>query len=154
MSSWLHLAIFSGICASLNGLFAKLVTTTLTTSLSSSIATLFGLPADSKVIEYGVRGGFFALNLVFNGIMWGLFTAALAKGQSATQVSIVNTSSNFVLTAVLGWLVFAEKLPALWWLGASMLVGGNVLIGKPDGDEEKKELYERVADGSKVSKKD
>jgi hypothetical protein len=63
-----------------------------------------------------------------------------------------------------------------------MLVGGNVLIGKPDEDEEqKKELYERVAvsesdvadlelgdvasesdsddggieqDGSKVSKKD
>lgn len=55
-SAWLHLAIFSGICASLNGLFAKLVTTTLTTSLSQGIAALLGVPVESKVIEYGVRG--------------------------------------------------------------------------------------------------
>lgn len=29
--------------------------------------------------------------------MWGLFTAALAKGSSATRVSIINTSANFMV---------------------------------------------------------
>ena len=29
--------------------------------------------------------------------MWGLFTAALAKGDSATTVSVVNTSANFTV---------------------------------------------------------
>lgn len=71
--------------------------------------------------------------------MWALFTSALTRSPSTTRVSIVNTSANFVLTAVLGFLIFAESLPPLWWLGASLLVVGNVIIGRRDregGDEE------------------
>lgn len=64
--------------------------------------------------------------------MWTLFTQALAKGHSTTQVSIMNTSANFVLTAVLGLLIFAEALPPLWWVGAALLVAGNVIIGTKD----------------------
>jgi hypothetical protein len=64
--------------------------------------------------------------------MWTLFTQALAKGNSTTQVSIMNTSSNFVITAVLGFAIFSESLPPLWWLGAAMLVAGNVIIGQKD----------------------
>ncbi len=64
--------------------------------------------------------------------MWTLFTTALAKGNSTTQVSIMNTSSNFVITAMLGFVIFSEALPPLWWLGAAMLVAGNVVIGRKD----------------------
>jgi len=64
--------------------------------------------------------------------MWTLFTKALARGTSTTQVSIMNTSSNFVLTAVLGFAIFSEALPPLWWLGAALLVAGNVIIGQKD----------------------
>jgi len=64
--------------------------------------------------------------------MWTLFTTALAKGHSTTQVSILNTSSNFVLTALLGLAIFSESLPPLWWLGAAMLVAGNVIVGRKD----------------------
>lgn len=64
--------------------------------------------------------------------MWTLFTKALARGSSTTQVSIMNTSANFVITAVLGFAIFAESLPPLWWLGAAMLVAGNVIIGRKD----------------------
>lgn len=75
---------------------------------------------------------FFALNLVFNGVMWTLFTQALARGHSTTQVSIMNTSSNFVITALAGFLIFSESLPPLWWVGAALLVAGNVIIGSKD----------------------
>ncbi len=64
--------------------------------------------------------------------MWTLFTTALARGHSTTQVSIMNTSSNFVLTALLGLAIFSESLPPLWWLGAALLVAGNVIIGRKD----------------------
>ncbi|UNI21991.1 hypothetical protein JDV02_007923 [Purpureocillium takamizusanense] len=64
--------------------------------------------------------------------MWTLFTAALAKGTSTTQVSIINTSTNFVLTALLGLAIFSEALPPLWWAGAAMLVAGNVIVGRKD----------------------
>jgi drug/metabolite transporter (DMT)-like permease len=64
--------------------------------------------------------------------MWTLFTQALAKGTSTTQVSIMNTSTNFMITALLGFAIFAEALPPLWWVGASLLVAGNVVIGRKD----------------------
>ena len=81
---------------------------------------------------------FFGLNLIFNGIMWALFTKALARGTSTTQVSIINTSSNFMITALLGLIIFSESLPPLWWVGAALLVAGNVIIGRREEEETKK----------------
>lgn len=61
--------------------------------------------------------------------MWGLFTRALTLASSTVRVSIINTSANFMLTAVLGALIFSESLPGVWWIGAAMLVAGSVIIG-------------------------
>ncbi|KAK3391034.1 hypothetical protein B0H63DRAFT_467088 [Podospora didyma] len=129
---WILFALASGACAAFNGVFAKLTTTELTSTFSQAIAGFFGLSAHESVIEVIVRSIFFGLNLVFNGVMWTLFTKALARGNSTTQVSIMNTSSNFVITAILGFAIFSEALPPLWWLGAAMLVAGNVIIGRKD----------------------
>ncbi|TLS31292.1 hypothetical protein PpBr36_02933 [Pyricularia pennisetigena] len=131
-NKWILYAVASGACAALNGVMAKLTTTELTSSFSQSIARVLGMSAVEGIVEAVLRAGFFGLNLVFNGVMWTLFTQALAKGNSTTQVSIMNTSSNFVLTALLGLVIFSESLPPLWWLGASMLVAGNVIIGRKD----------------------
>jgi len=131
-NQWILFAIASGACAAFNGVFAKLTTTELTTTFAHGIANFFGLSAADGIIELVVRCIFFGLNLGFNGVMWTLFTTALARGDSTTQVSIMNTSSNFVLTALLGFAIFSEALPPLWWLGASLLVAGNVIIGRKD----------------------
>lgn len=40
-----------------------------------------------------------------------------------------------MVTAVLGWMIFGEKLPPLWWLGASLLAAGNVVIGRREEGE-------------------
>jgi drug/metabolite transporter (DMT)-like permease len=76
--------------------------------------------------------------------MWTLFTKALARGTSTTQVSIINTSTNFMLTAFLGLFIFAEALPPLWWAGASLLVVGNVIVGRKDETAERKQEEEEV----------
>ncbi|KAL2172864.1 hypothetical protein VTG60DRAFT_42 [Thermothelomyces hinnuleus] len=131
-NQWIVLALASGACAAFNGVFAKLTTTELTTKFSSGIAHMLGLESAEGVIELIVRGSFFGLNLAFNGVMWTLFTAALARGNSTTQVSIMNTSTNFVITAILGFVIFSEALPPLWWVGAALLVAGNVIIGRKD----------------------
>ncbi|TVY12987.1 hypothetical protein LARI1_G008366, partial [Lachnellula arida] len=136
-SQWIALAVLSGACAAFNGVFAKLTTTELTTSFATSIANLLGLGDGEKVVEVIVRGLFFLLNLLFNAIMWTLFTQALARGSSTTRVSILNTSANFMLTAILGFLIFSESLPPLWFLGAALLVAGNVIIGRRDEGEDK-----------------
>ena len=80
--------------------------------------------------------------------MWSLFTAALARGNSTTQVSILNTSTNFVITALLGWAIFSESLPPLWWAGATLLIAGNVIIGRKDeGSDEVEDGGEDGGDG-------
>ena len=73
--------------------------------------------------------------MLFNAAMWALFTAALTRADSTTRVSIVNVSANFMITAILGWMIFGEKLPPLWWLGASLLAAGNVVIGRREEGE-------------------
>ena len=50
-------------------------------------------------------------------------------------MTVINTSTNFIATAVLGLAVFSESLPPLWWLGASMLVAGNVIISRDNMDQ-------------------
>jgi len=127
---WIVLAVSSGACAAFNGVFAKLTTTALTSTLSSHIATMLSLSPSNAVVEFAVRGTFFLLNLAFNAAMWALFTAALTRADSTTRVSIVNVSANFMVTAVLGWMVFGEKLNGMWWGGASLLAVGNVVIGR------------------------
>ncbi|KAK7754138.1 hypothetical protein SLS62_003984 [Diatrype stigma] len=140
-NQWIVYAIASGGCAAFNGVFAKLTTNGLTTHIARGISGVLGLTASQGVIEVVVRCIFFGLNIVFNGVMWTLFTQALSKGHSTTQVSIMNTSTNFMITALLGLAIFAESLPPLWWLGAAMLVAGNVIVGRkgegtsPGGDE-------------------
>ncbi|POS88304.1 hypothetical protein EPUL_000370 [Erysiphe pulchra] len=62
--------------------------------------------------------------------MWTLFTKALAQSTSTTKVSILNTSSNFIITALLGGIIFSESLHKLWFVGAVLLVVGNVIIGR------------------------
>ncbi|EHY52716.1 hypothetical protein ABEF92_003364 [Exophiala dermatitidis] len=145
---WVVLAVSSGACAAFNGVFAKLTTTALTSTLSSHIATLFSLSPTNGVVEFLVRGTFFLLNLAFNAAMWALFTAALTRSDSTTRVSIVNVSANFMITAILGWMVFNEKLNGMFWGGAALLAAGNVVIGRR---EEQKPAAVGVPGGIPVS---
>ncbi|KAI9842094.1 MAG: hypothetical protein M1837_007455 [Sclerophora amabilis] len=115
LSQWIPLALASGACAAFNGVFAKLYV------LASPISQEKGL---------------INVLLVFPYQMWALFTKSLSRAPSTTRVSIINTSANFMLTALLGWIIFSESLPPLWWLGAALLVGGNVIIGKRGEGEE------------------
>ncbi|KAI2623061.1 hypothetical protein GGS26DRAFT_593908 [Hypomontagnella submonticulosa] len=132
---WIVYAIASGACAAFNGVFAKLTTNELSTHIARGISGFLRLTDLEGWVEVVVRAGFFGLNLAFNGVMWTLFTQALAKGNSTTQVSIMNTSTNFVITALLGLMIFSESLPPLWWVGAALLVAGNVIIGRGKQEE-------------------
>ncbi|EAW12928.1 uncharacterized protein ACLA_013650 [Aspergillus clavatus NRRL 1] len=128
---WVILAIASGAFAALNGLFAKLTTDEQTTAFAGAILHLFGAE-ENTFIELAVRGICLGLNVLCNIIMWALFTRALTASPSTTKVSITNTSANFLVTALLGMVVFREKVSGLWWLGAGMMGGGCILVGMRD----------------------
>ncbi|PGH05585.1 hypothetical protein AJ79_06752 [Helicocarpus griseus UAMH5409] len=137
LPNWVILAITSGLFAATNGLFAKLTTTHLTTTLSHSLSALLSLPPSSQIIaEYVVRALFFTLNILSNGVMWALFTRALTASASSTKVAITNTTANFLLTALLGMMVFGERVDWLWWIGAVGMAGGCVVVGMREGEAE------------------
>ncbi|KAL3476086.1 hypothetical protein BJX99DRAFT_146988 [Aspergillus californicus] len=132
---WIVLALASGAFAALNGLFAKLTTDDQTTSFADAILRIFGAStgvADHPILILIIRGLCFALNLLSNFIMWALFTRALTAGPSTTKVSITNTSANFLVTALLGMIVFRESVGGLWWVGAGMMGAGCVIVGMRD----------------------
>jgi len=52
---WLFYALSSGGCAALNGVFAKLTTTELTTTWATGISHLFGFDEPSRIVEVLVR---------------------------------------------------------------------------------------------------
>ncbi|KXG53994.1 FMN-binding split barrel-related protein [Penicillium griseofulvum] len=131
-SPWIILAITSGAFAALNGVFAKLTTDDHTTAFAQSLAHLFGLDS-SPVIEMLTRGACLGLNVLCNIIMWALFTRALTAGPSTVKVSITNTASNFLATALFGMIVFQEAVGGLWWLGAAMMGAGCILVGMREG---------------------
>ena len=65
--------------------------------------------------------------------MWALFTRALSLSPSAVKVNVINTAANFIITALLGAIIFGESLPLIWWVGATLLIGGSVIIGMREG---------------------
>ncbi|KKK26488.1 hypothetical protein ARAM_001018 [Aspergillus rambellii] len=135
-SPWILLAIASGAFAALNGLFAKLTTDEQTTSFANSILRLFGATGDADAHPFGVlviRVICLGLNFLCNIVMWALFTRALTAAPSTTKVSITNTSANFLVTALLGMLVFREEVGGLWWVGAGMMGAGCILVGMREG---------------------
>ncbi|KAF7626564.1 hypothetical protein F9C07_1927461 [Aspergillus flavus] len=131
-SRWVVLALASGAFAALNGLFAKLTTDTQTTTFSKSLLAFLSLTGDHPILEMLIRGACLGLNVLCNVIMWALFTRALTAAPSTVKVSITNTAANFLVTAMLGMLVFREEVGGLWWVGAGMMGGGCVLVGMRD----------------------
>ena len=77
------------------------------------------------------------------GQMWVLFVKALQRLPSVTAV-VVNTSANVVASSLLGFAVFGEPLPLLWWMGISfMLVGVSLVVTEKDAPtDEAKHSYE------------
>jgi len=70
------------------------------------------------------------------------FNKALQASRTTLEASIINTASNFVFTALIGYLAFNEELSVFWWSGTSLIIIGTYLVsteGQEKGKEEKLE---------------
>ncbi|ETW07919.1 hypothetical protein H310_02324 [Aphanomyces invadans] len=82
---------------------------------------------------------FFAAMLVSNAVMLSFFVRGLHETDSLTA-TITSSASNFVTTALVGYLVFHEHLPLQWWAGASIiLLGMGLLLHGAKDDHETNE---------------
>ncbi|XP_074911631.1 transmembrane protein 42 [Buteo buteo] len=70
------------------------------------------------------------IGLVFacNAMMWTVFAKALRLSSSSAAASVTTTASNFISSAILGKLLFAETWTPLWWVGLAVTLCGLVLL--------------------------
>jgi hypothetical protein len=66
--------------------------------------------------------------------MWLLFTRALATAGSALQVQVLNAGANLGTTALLGALLWGERVTPLWAVGALMVAAGTTLMSLAERD--------------------
>ncbi|GBC03865.1 hypothetical protein RclHR1_05380002 [Rhizophagus clarus] len=89
---------------------------------------------DTNWIMYFIRISCFGSIFMCNALMWTFFTKALNKSSSSLQVTVLNSATNFCMTAILGNIIFGEALSLQWWFGASLIVIGTLLVNKSSYD--------------------
>ncbi|CAO3611449.1 unnamed protein product [Mucor hiemalis] len=142
-SSFIPFAIISGFFAALSSVFAKLFSDERTALFHAFIASQLDIVPE-KTSLLVTRGVCFALIFGCNSIMWTTFTKALNAAPSSVQVSIVNGAVNFSTSAILGYVVFNEPLALRWWIGASFILAGTILLSQSQKrlEEEEKQKKE------------
>ncbi|KAI8371027.1 hypothetical protein BD560DRAFT_489554 [Blakeslea trispora] len=130
MASYIPFAIISGFFAALSSVFAKLFSDERTATFYFDMMPIPCQIVPEKTALVMIRGLCFALIFACNSIMWTMFTKALNSSPSSVQVSIVNGAVNFSTSAIMGYLVFQEPLALRWWIGASFILAGTILLSQ------------------------
>ncbi|KAG0087460.1 hypothetical protein BGZ93_005570 [Podila epicladia] len=149
-ASAIFTATLAGTFAALASVFAKLTMDARTTNFlqntcntliapTTPICTSMFIAEDGETspAEFAVRSACFGLIFICNAAMWTLFTKALNRSQSSATVTVINSSANFCITAVLGYALFSEPLALQWWFGASLIVLGGVLVSSEEASSPK-----------------
>ncbi|KAI9270632.1 hypothetical protein BDA99DRAFT_502306 [Phascolomyces articulosus] len=147
MTSFIPFAVLSGIFASLSSVFAKLFSDTRTEIFHDAVTSFitkqewvtipWTIDPQNSLIAF--RGVCFGLIFVCNSLMWTLFTKSLNAAPSSVQTTTVNGAVNFSVSALLGYLVFDEPLALGWWIGASFILTGTILLSRTQKEKEKTE---------------
>ncbi|KAG2173684.1 hypothetical protein INT43_005104 [Umbelopsis isabellina] len=138
--SFIPPAIASGTFAALASVFAKLFTDEKTSQFTQSTLELLPISKYSETAEFYVSSTVriicFILIFGCNSLMWTIFTKALNRAPSSTAVSIVNSAANFSVSALAGYIVFGEPLALSWWVGATLIITGTLILTRANSKME------------------
>ncbi|KAH3760029.1 hypothetical protein Pelo_8105 [Pelomyxa schiedti] len=70
------------------------------------------------------------ISVAVNGLGATLFASALDMSDSSLRVTALSFSSNFVLTGVVGWLLFHEGIGLKWVCGSALILAGVGILSK------------------------
>ncbi|KAL6061158.1 hypothetical protein QOT17_013075 [Balamuthia mandrillaris] len=128
-NTWLPLAGWSLTTLNTTSSFSLDDNAILFSVLDHSISLLDGVVITLRLLCFGL---FFLSNL----LMWNMFVKSLNNTSSSLVPTVINTATNFFLSAVLAWLLFDESLSWSWAFGASFILVGLVLISRSTTEEE------------------
>jgi drug/metabolite transporter (DMT)-like permease len=70
--------------------------------------------------------------------VWRYFIKGLHQS-SSTKATVVSAAINYCTSALLGFLVFSEKTPVLWWFGTILVISGLLLVLSDEKEKPKVE---------------
>jgi drug/metabolite transporter (DMT)-like permease len=129
-------AVLAGATAAMASVFGKL-------SMDASHITAFVLSVDPEqnenamLVVRALQAACFGMIILCNIGMWSLFVRALDRLPSSLVATAVNTAVNFFTSAFLGFVLFGEQLPIMWWAGASLIIVGLQLMNTSKVEEDK-----------------
>ncbi|KAL3860749.1 hypothetical protein ACJMK2_010824 [Sinanodonta woodiana] len=133
------LALIAGSMAALGSTSAKLAMTghILEGICTNVLSHLMVAEEDQSMsnsichsVSFGLRVACFLGIFIFNALMWTFYTKSLQFCRSTVEATVTNTAANFLLTAVIGFMLFGEHLSVKWWLGSCLILTGLWLIHK------------------------
>mmetsp|Transcript_15996 Transcript_15996/g.20042 ORF Transcript_15996/g.20042 Transcript_15996/m.20042 type:complete len:83 (-) Transcript_15996:238-486(-) len=65
--------------------------------------------------------------LLSNAFMISFFLKAMHTSGSLVA-TVMSSASNFLMSGILGRLIFKERISRVWWLGAVCIYGGIILL--------------------------
>jgi len=112
-----YYSIMSGVAASLGSFFGKMI-------------TFSANELETSLLQKGI---FVILMLASNAMVWRYFVKGLHSTDASTLVpTVISTASNFIISGLLGFLIFNEATNVMWWLGALMIMSGFYCILSED----------------------
>jgi drug/metabolite transporter (DMT)-like permease len=120
-------AVISACCGSLASVCGKIAFD----SSENSLLVKFGMS------NYAVKGLIFLCVLLFNSIMLSLYVRVL-QAVSALQASLLAFVCNYLVSTVMGIILFGEQLSPIWIVGAVLMTLGAIRISSPAPQKTKK----------------
>ena len=97
--------------------------------LSACLASISGKLLFSQPTLFSLVSALFIVLFVFSNVfMWRCYSKALSLSSTSIQPTIVTKTSNFLLSALAGFFLFAEPINSTWLLGFLLIVIGVYLI--------------------------
>lgn len=127
------LAILAGIMAALGSVFAKLAFNDIILQHGCEVFVHVSLCGKLKLYMQIVC---FGLIFVCNILMWTCFTKSLQLCSSSLEATVINTATNFIASALIGWMFFQDLLGIKWWIGSLLILIGLLLINKGNASTE------------------
>lgn len=131
MSKSRLLAMFAGVLGALASTTGKLGMDDTYSKLASEkiffLPIIDGTPHRIWLFALVLRIMLLAATLVLNCVMWSVFVESM-QGLNSGEALVMNTGTNMLFSAFIGWLAFGEVFGMYWWIGASFILIGIILL--------------------------
>jgi uncharacterized membrane protein len=102
--------------------------------ISACLASVFGKITFSQSTFLSIPTIIYLILFIFSNVfMWRCYSKALSLSTTSIQPTIVTKTSNFLLSALVGFIFFFEPINFTWIVGFLLILIGVYLISTKNG---------------------